>query len=100
MGKISEKLSDDIKAFPYEGLFSKRTKEALDAKERYSRLPRIKFEYNFNKTDKLLGNPILIDELEKNNIKDLLVITRPRGTNICEIPEKYCETFLHLLENR
>jgi len=100
IGKIKELLSHDIKEFNYESTFYRETKEAIDARERFRHLPRIKFEYDFSLTDKLISKPLLKEELEQIGIDDLTIIKRPRGTNICEMPEYYFQIIIKLVNNR
>ena len=95
MGKITGLPDKNRKPFDYGKPFwiNKETEE----RRRY--LINLELRYTFPYTDKLIHNPILKGKLEEAGLGDLLVIKRPRGTSICEVP-RGCETIKKMVETR
>jgi hypothetical protein len=95
MGIITGLPDKNRQSFPYEHVYWVNKQ----AQQRYKQKILLELEYTFPYTDKLIHNPILKGKLEEAGLCDLLVIKRPRGTSICEVPGG-CETIKKMVETR
>ena len=96
MGRITKSPNKNIRPFPYAKPFWRKTKTAKEAEERRMKLLNLELQY----IDRpIIENYIQKGELEAVGLGGLLVIKRPRGTSICEVPQG-CESIRKMLETR